>query len=167
MKAELTAVIEGDFYGVVPAGQTMLVLGRPGAGCSTLRTSRFIAISLQDSRADSGSSIAVRAIANERAPFLKVEGHVQYSTIDAKEAEKYCESINPGTSTEVRLADTDGCRPRRNRVVRPPCPPFCPPSHLQLTDLHAHQQQRGGFSLPCSQRLSDARRRSRASVIAL
>ena len=101
MNAELTALMEGDFYGVVPAGQTMLVLGRPGAGCSTLRTSRFIAISLQDSRADSGSSIAVRAIANERAPFLKVEGHVQYSTIDAKEAEKYCDLIKPDRKSVV------------------------------------------------------------------
>jgi hypothetical protein len=31
----------------------------------------------------------VRAIANERSPFVKVNGNVQYSTISAKEAGKY------------------------------------------------------------------------------
>lgn len=31
----------------------------------------------------------VRAIANVREPFAAVDGHVQYSTIDADEAKKY------------------------------------------------------------------------------
>ncbi|KAK4701336.1 hypothetical protein P7C70_g4898, partial [Phenoliferia sp. Uapishka_3] len=65
--ASSTRELISDFYGVVPAGETMLVLGRPGAGCSTL----------------------LRAIANERSPFMRVDGHVQYSTIDAKEAAKF------------------------------------------------------------------------------
>ncbi|KAL8291564.1 hypothetical protein RQP46_002542 [Phenoliferia psychrophenolica] len=62
-----TRELISDFSGVVPPGETMLVLGRPGSGCSTL----------------------LRAIANERGAFIKVEGNVQYSTIDASEAGKY------------------------------------------------------------------------------
>ncbi|KAK4705397.1 hypothetical protein P7C70_g804, partial [Phenoliferia sp. Uapishka_3] len=62
-----TRPLVSDFVGVCPDGETMLVLGRPGAGCSTL----------------------LRAIANSRAPFVKVEGDVMYSSIDAHEAKKF------------------------------------------------------------------------------
>ncbi|KAK4700497.1 hypothetical protein P7C70_g5748, partial [Phenoliferia sp. Uapishka_3] len=62
-----TRPLISDFVGVCPDGETMLVLGRPGAGCSTL----------------------LRALANSRAPFVKVEGDVTYSTIDAHEAKKF------------------------------------------------------------------------------
>ncbi|KAL8279015.1 hypothetical protein RQP46_008684 [Phenoliferia psychrophenolica] len=62
-----TRPLISDFWGVVPDGETCLVLGRPGAGCSTL----------------------LRAIANQRAPFVRVEGDVHYSTITAKEAKKF------------------------------------------------------------------------------
>ncbi|GAA6002985.1 hypothetical protein JCM10207_001930 [Rhodosporidiobolus poonsookiae] len=55
-----------NFSGVVPAGETMLVLGRPGSGCSTL----------------------LRAIGNQRDSFAVVEGDVHYGRLDAKLAKK-------------------------------------------------------------------------------
>ncbi|KAJ9116760.1 hypothetical protein QFC24_006651 [Naganishia onofrii] len=58
--------LSADFYGVVPAGQTLLVLGRPGAGCSTL----------------------LRAITNETSPFVRVDGELVYGNISSKEAGK-------------------------------------------------------------------------------
>ncbi|ADV25737.1 ABC transporter PMR5, putative [Cryptococcus gattii WM276] len=56
-----------NFSGVVEEGEVLLVLGRPGAGCSTL----------------------MRALANVNEPFVKIEGGVSYSTIPAHEAKKY------------------------------------------------------------------------------
>ena len=50
-----------DFTGVVRDGEMMLVLGRPGSGCSTF----------------------LKAIANERAGYLSVKGDVSYGGITA------------------------------------------------------------------------------------
>ncbi|KAL1960158.1 hypothetical protein VTO42DRAFT_8701 [Malbranchea cinnamomea] len=50
-----------DFSGVLGEGEMMLVLGRPGAGCSTF----------------------LKAIANDRAAFAAVEGEVSYGGIPA------------------------------------------------------------------------------------
>jgi ATP-binding cassette subfamily G (WHITE) protein 2 (SNQ2) len=61
-----TRPILSDFYGLVPEGETMLVLGRPGSGCSTL----------------------LRALANVREPFVKVDGEVYYANIPAADAKK-------------------------------------------------------------------------------
>lgn len=47
-------------------GEVLLVLGRPGAGCSTL----------------------MRALANVPEPFVKIDGDVSYSSIPAHEAKK-------------------------------------------------------------------------------
>lgn len=55
-----------DFAGVLLAGETMLVLGRPGSGCSTL----------------------LRVIANQRDSFAGVDGEVQYGRLSSKEAAK-------------------------------------------------------------------------------
>lgn len=55
-----------NFSGVVEEGGVLLVLGRPGAGCSTL----------------------MRALANVNEPFVKIEGDISYSTIPAHEAKK-------------------------------------------------------------------------------
>ncbi|ESZ92805.1 hypothetical protein SBOR_6821 [Sclerotinia borealis F-4128] len=52
--------------GVLPPGKTLLVLGRPGAGCSTL----------------------LSVLANQRAPFVDVEGDVQYGGIAAEEMKR-------------------------------------------------------------------------------
>ncbi|VBB84819.1 Putative ABC transporter [Podospora comata] len=55
-----------DFTGVVRHGEMMLVLGRPGSGCSTF----------------------LRVIANNRGGYAAVEGEVSYSGISAEEVAK-------------------------------------------------------------------------------
>ncbi|KAM3486740.1 hypothetical protein MY8738_000234 [Beauveria namnaoensis] len=55
-----------DFTGVVRPGEMMLVLGRPGAGCTTF----------------------LKAIANNRGGYIAVEGDVRYGGIDAKEMDR-------------------------------------------------------------------------------
>lgn len=56
-----------DFTGTVREGEMMLVLGRPGAGCSSF----------------------LKAIANDRASFAAVEGDVSYGGLSAKEQDKH------------------------------------------------------------------------------
>jgi ATP-binding cassette subfamily G (WHITE) protein 2 (SNQ2) len=56
-----------DFSGLVREGEMMLVLGRPGAGCSTF----------------------LKAIANDRGAFAAVEGDVRYGGLSAEEQLKY------------------------------------------------------------------------------
>ncbi|KAK3695733.1 ABC-2 type transporter-domain-containing protein [Podospora appendiculata] len=64
-KPELRNLIN-DFTGVVRHGEMMLVLGRPGSGCSTF----------------------LRVVANNRGSYAAVEGEVSYSGISAAEADK-------------------------------------------------------------------------------
>lgn len=59
-----------DVSGVVKPGETMLVLGTPGAGCST----------------------TLRAIASDIESFVGVDGRIEYSTISSAEARKYYKS---------------------------------------------------------------------------
>ncbi|EGC41569.1 ABC multidrug transporter [Histoplasma capsulatum var. duboisii H88] len=56
-----------DFSGVVRCGEIMLVLGRPGAGCSTF----------------------LRTIANHHSSFLGVTGSLDYSGLKPKDISKY------------------------------------------------------------------------------
>ncbi|KAK4186356.1 putative ABC transporter [Podospora australis] len=65
-KAELRTLIN-DFTGVVRHGEMMLVLGRPGSGCSTF----------------------LKVIANNRGSYAAVEGEVSYSGISAEDADKH------------------------------------------------------------------------------
>ncbi|KAL2166769.1 hypothetical protein VTG60DRAFT_2167 [Thermothelomyces hinnuleus] len=62
---ELRTLIH-DFTGVVRHGEMMMVLGRPGSGCSTF----------------------LKVIANNRESYAAVEGEVSYSGIPADEARK-------------------------------------------------------------------------------
>lgn len=55
-----------DFTGAVRDGEMMLVLGRPGAGCSTF----------------------LKTIANDRSSFISVDGHVSYAGIPADVQDK-------------------------------------------------------------------------------
>ncbi|KAF5876182.1 putative abc transporter protein [Botrytis fragariae] len=64
--------------GVLPPGETLLVLGRPGAGCSTL----------------------LSILANQRAQFVDVEGSVQYGAIGSDE-------MKPLYGSEVALNNED------------------------------------------------------------
>ncbi|KAH7134270.1 ABC-2 type transporter-domain-containing protein [Dactylonectria macrodidyma] len=61
-----TRTLIHDFTGCVRNGEMMLVLGRPGAGCSTF----------------------LKAVTNNRASFAAVEGEVSYSGIPAEEQKK-------------------------------------------------------------------------------
>ncbi|KAL4884083.1 ABC-2 type transporter-domain-containing protein [Aspergillus karnatakaensis] len=56
-----------DFTGAVREGEMMLVLGRPGAGCSTF----------------------LKAIANDRGAFAAVEGDVSYGGLSAAQQDKH------------------------------------------------------------------------------
>ena len=56
-----------DFSGTVRPGEMMLVLGRPGSGCSTF----------------------LKVIANERKTYAAVEGEVTYGGISAEEQKKH------------------------------------------------------------------------------
>lgn len=56
-----------DFSGVVRDGEMMLVLGRPGAGCTTF----------------------LKAIANDRSSFASVEGDVTYGDISSRSQDKH------------------------------------------------------------------------------
>ncbi|KAI9890210.1 MAG: hypothetical protein M1814_004372 [Vezdaea aestivalis] len=61
-----TRTLINDFSGVVRDGEMMLVLGRPGAGCSTF----------------------LKAIANQREGFAGVTGDVRYGSMTAANAKK-------------------------------------------------------------------------------
>lgn len=56
-----------DFTGVVRDGEMLLVLGRPGSGCSTF----------------------LKAVANSRGGYAGVEGEVTYGSISATEQAKH------------------------------------------------------------------------------
>ncbi|GES62885.1 ABC drug exporter AtrF [Aspergillus terreus] len=56
-----------DFSGAIREGEMMLVLGRPGAGCSTF----------------------LKTIANDREAFASVEGEISYGGLSAKEQHKH------------------------------------------------------------------------------
>lgn len=62
-----------DFSGVIRDGEMLLVLGRPGSGCSTF----------------------LKVIANKRAGYAGVEGDVSYGGIPAEEQiKKYRGEVN-------------------------------------------------------------------------
>lgn len=62
-----TKTILHNFHGYVKPGEMLLVLGRPGAGCSTM----------------------LRALANQTGGFAAVDGSVTYGGIAAKEMSKH------------------------------------------------------------------------------
>ncbi|KAK5221115.1 ATP-binding cassette transporter snq2 [Exophiala xenobiotica] len=71
-----------DFTGVVRDGEMMLVLGRPGSGCSTF----------------------LKAIANQRGSFAAVEGKISYGGISAEEQrKKYLGEVNYNPEDDQHL----------------------------------------------------------------
>ena len=73
-----------DFTGVVRDGEMMLVLGRPGAGCSTF----------------------LKAVANDRQHFAEVAGDVSYGGIPADKQKKlYRGEVNYNPEDDVHMAD--------------------------------------------------------------
>ncbi|KAI5467658.1 ABC-2 type transporter-domain-containing protein [Mariannaea sp. PMI_226] len=78
-----TRTLIHDFTGCVRDGEMMLVLGRPGAGCSTF----------------------LQAVTNKREPFASVEGNVSYSGISAEEQKKhYRGEVNYNTEDDIHFA---------------------------------------------------------------
>jgi len=77
-------------------GFQMLVLGRPGSGCTTF----------------------LKAVANKRASFKSVEGEVFYGNMNATEAEKYRGSILYNSEGEIPAATTAAGRSVSNHLCR-------------------------------------------------
>lgn len=66
-------------HGCVKPGEMLLVLGRPGSGCTTL----------------------LSMLANRRAGYASVEGQVHYGSMDADEAKRYRGQIVMNTEEEL------------------------------------------------------------------
>lgn len=78
-----TRTLIHDFTGCVRDGEMMLVLGRPGAGCSTF----------------------LKAITNNRESFAAVEGEVSYGGISAKKQKKmYRGEVNYNPEDDIHHA---------------------------------------------------------------
>jgi ABC-type multidrug transport system ATPase subunit len=78
-----TRTLIHDFTGCVRDGEMMLVLGRPGAGCSTF----------------------LKAITNNRGSFAGVEGEVSYGGISAKRQKKmYRGEVNYNPEDDIHHA---------------------------------------------------------------
>lgn len=72
-----------DFTGTLKSGEMALVLGRPGAGCTTF----------------------MKALTNIRQGYAGVDGDIRYGTMDSKEAEKYSSQIQFVAEDEVFYPD--------------------------------------------------------------
>ena len=96
-KAGPTRTIISSSDGLVKPGEMCLVLGCPGAGCTTF----------------------LKAIANEREDYAAVEGDVRYAGIDAKEMAKLYKGEvlynQEGKETSVRTAQTRPPDPHPSR----------------------------------------------------
>ncbi|PCH34845.1 pleiotropic drug resistance ABC transporter [Wolfiporia cocos MD-104 SS10] len=68
MRHPTTRTILSGFEGVVRPGEMLLVLGRPGAGCSTL----------------------LRTLANQRGDYHAVNGEVHYDSLTPDDINRYC-----------------------------------------------------------------------------
>jgi ATP-binding cassette, subfamily G (WHITE), member 2, SNQ2 len=74
----LRTILENS-HGCVKPGEMLLVLGRPGAGCTTL----------------------LKMLANRRLGYASVEGDVKFGTLDHKEAAQYRGQIVMNTEEEL------------------------------------------------------------------
>lgn len=77
-KAQLKTIVDSSF-GCVKPGEMILVLGRPGAGCTSL----------------------LKMLANKRQGYAEVTGDVKYGSMDAKEAQQYRGQIVMNTEEEL------------------------------------------------------------------
>ena len=79
-----TRTLIHDFSGVLKDGEMMLVLGRPGSGCSTF----------------------LKAIANNRESYAAVEGEVSYGGISAeKQAKQFRGEVNYNEEDDIHFAN--------------------------------------------------------------
>ena len=77
-KAPLKTILE-DNHGCVKPGEMLLVLGRPGAGCTTL----------------------LKMLSNRRTGYAEVEGSVFFGSMTPKEAKRYRSQIVMNTEDEL------------------------------------------------------------------
>lgn len=77
-KAPLKTILDNS-HGCVKPGEMLLVLGRPGSGCTTL----------------------LNMIANKRRGYAKIEGDVHYGSMTAEEAKTYRGQIVMNTEEEL------------------------------------------------------------------
>ncbi|KAG0647786.1 abc multidrug transporter atrF [Hyphodiscus hymeniophilus] len=77
-KAPLKTIIDNS-HGCVKPGEMLLVLGRPGAGCTSL----------------------LKMLANRRDGYADVDGDVHFGTLDHKEAKQYRGQIVMNTEEEL------------------------------------------------------------------
>lgn len=77
-KTPLRTIID-DSHGCVKPGEMLLVLGRPGAGCTSL----------------------LKILANKRDGYAQVEGDVKFGSMDAKQAQQYRGQIVMNTEEEL------------------------------------------------------------------
>lgn len=77
-KPPLRTILDNS-HGCVKPGEMLLVLGRPGSGCTTL----------------------LNMLANKRRGYAKVSGNVNYGSMDAKEADAYRGQIVMNTEEEL------------------------------------------------------------------
>ena len=76
--APLNTIIE-ESYGCVKPGEMLLVLGRPGSGCTTL----------------------LKMLSNRRLGYAEIDGTVCYGSMDATEVEQYRGQIVMNTEDEI------------------------------------------------------------------
>lgn len=77
-KQSLKTILDNS-HGCVKPGEMLLVLGRPGSGCTTL----------------------LNILANQRRGYASVSGDVYYGSMDAKQAERYRGQIILNTEDEL------------------------------------------------------------------
>ena len=77
-KAPMKTILENN-HGCVKPGEMLLVLGRPGAGCTTL----------------------LKILANRRDGYKEIQGDVHYGSMDHKEAAKFRGQIVMNTEEEL------------------------------------------------------------------
>ena len=83
-RKEQTRTLINDFSGMLKDGQMLLVLGRPGSGCSTF----------------------LKAIANNRESYASVEGDVSYGGISAEQQKKhYRGEVNYNGEDDIHFAN--------------------------------------------------------------
>lgn len=78
VKSSTRTIVENS-YGCVKPGEMLLVLGRPGAGCTSL----------------------LKVLSNRRLEFSSVEGRVNYGSMDPAAASKYQGQIVMNTEEEI------------------------------------------------------------------
>lgn len=93
-KAPLKTILDGSF-GCVKPGEMLLVLGRPGSGCTTLLKM------LANKRKGYVHPRTLDASSNTPPRYAEVDGDVRFGSMSAKEAKQYRGSIVINTEEEL------------------------------------------------------------------